>query len=82
LELSDEKKEEEGEEEDEEEGEEGERDLNDDVVEEPGDDENSRSPRFKKFAINLIANHVIEFERRKLIRTKAMLDNTRPDTIQ
>jgi hypothetical protein len=78
LERSDEKKEEE----DGEEGEEGERDLNDDVVVEPGDGENSRSPRFKKFAINLIANHVIEFERRKLIRTKAMLDNTRPDTIQ
>jgi hypothetical protein len=57
------------------------RDLND-VDADVGDDEKSRSPRFKKFTISLIANHVIEFERRKLIRTKAILDNTRPETTQ
>jgi hypothetical protein len=82
LERSDENKDEE-EEEDEEEGgeEEGKRDLND-VDVDVDDDENSRSPRFKKFMISLIANQVIEFECRKSIRTNAILDSTRPETIQ
>jgi hypothetical protein len=82
LERSEGRKDEEEEDEEEEgEEEEGKRDLNE-VDVDVGDDENSRSPRFKKFMISLIANQVIEFECRKSIRTKAILDSTRPETIQ
>lgn len=82
MERSEERKDEEEEDEEEEgEEEEGKRDLNE-VDVDVGDDENSRSPRFKKFMISLIANQVIEFECRKSIRTKAILDSTMPETIQ